>query len=149
MILSLPPPSTSSPSGFPGKPTLEDYTNPLSYYYDPMIAMNTKRGKSGTGSYRPVVSTFVPQPGHSIINSVAFAPLPTDTSALASAQSGERRLLVSSNDDTVRIYRTANIRTSPGSVINGFTRVKEEAFARFNTRMNHCKCPHLDTCGVC
>lgn len=138
MLLSLPSSSASSSSGHPFKPSLEDYTDPQSFYYDPLIARTSRRGKGGiSGSLRPVVPTAVPQPGRSIINSVAFAPLPTDTSALASTHSGERRLLVSSNDDTVRIYRTANTRASSSSLIDGLTRVKEEAFASFNTRMNH------------
>lgn len=82
------------------------------------------------GPFRSVLSTFVPQNHQCIINSVAFAPLPTDTSALSSSLSGQRRLLVSSNDYSVRIYRTTNN-------FDGLIQVKEEAVARFNARMNH------------
>lgn len=140
VLLTLPSPSGSE--AFPGHNESDEYSDPRSFHYDPERVIESQRIKDGYGFFKSIATTRVPQPGASIVNSVSFAPLQSDTSSLESSRSDERRLLVSSNDLTVRIYRVARTLTS-SSLLDaygtpvGLTRVREEACASFNARMNH------------
>ncbi|KAG8847642.1 hypothetical protein FRC20_002714 [Serendipita sp. 405] len=82
-----------------------------------------------------ITTMSIPNPTRDIVNSVSFAPSPYDTSSLDSSRSMHRRLLVSSNDKSVRIFQLDESR-SPGTHNKPFV-VKDEGFIRYSTCINH------------
>ncbi|KAG8824019.1 hypothetical protein FRC17_009191, partial [Serendipita sp. 399] len=94
-----------------------------------------RRQQASSTSAETTSITSIPNPTREIVNSVSFVPSPYDTSSLDSSRSTRRRLVISSNDRTVRIFQLDEFEStglSPRPIV-----VRDEGIIRYNTCINH------------